>query len=207
LLTLRQTWVFIMGKFITDPVWWFLLFWLPKFLNSQHGLSLVALGPPLVAIYLMADAGSIAGGWLASALLKRGWSLNRARKTAMLICAITATPIIFAANVRGVWSAVALLGIAAASHQGWSANLFMLVPDLFPRQAVASVVGMGGFAGAVGGMLISTFTGVLLQLTGSYVPVFVLAGATYLIALGLINVLSPKLEPVPALPQVLNKAI
>ncbi len=197
LLTLRQTWVFIMGKFITDPVWWFLLFWLPKFLNSRHGLSLIALGPPLVAIYVMADVGSVAGGWLASMLLKRGWSLNRARKTAMLICAIMATPIIFAANVRSVWGAVALLGIAAASHQGWSANLFMLVPDLFPQQAVASVVGMGGFGGAVGGMLISTFTGFLLQLTGTYVPVFVLAGSTYLIALGLIQVLSPQLAPVP----------
>jgi len=195
LLRLPQTWVFVMGKFITDPVWWFLLFWLPKFLNSEHGLSLVALGPPLVAIYVMADAGSIAGGWLASMLLKRGWSLNRARKTTMLICAIMATPIIFAANVRNVWGAVALLGIAAAAHQGWSANLFTLVPDLFPRQAVASVVGMGGFGGAVGGMLISTFTGFLLQLTGSYVPVFVLAGSTYLIALGLIHILSPKLEP------------
>ena len=114
----------------------------------------------------------------------------------MLICAMMATPIMFAANVRSIWGAVALLGIAAAAHQGWSANLFTLVPDLFPRQAVASVVGMGGFGGAVGGMLISTFTGFLLQLTGSYVPVFVLAGSTYLLALGLINILSPKLEPV-----------
>jgi ACS family hexuronate transporter-like MFS transporter len=195
LLALRQTWVFIAGKFITDPVWWFLLFWLPKFLNSRHGLSLIALGPPLVAIYLMADAGSIAGGWLASTFLKHGWSLNRARKTAMLICAIVVTPIVFAANVRSVWAAVALLGLAAASHQGWSANLFMLVPDLFPRHAVASAVGMGGFAGAIGGMVISTFTGFLLQLTGSYVPVFVLAGSTYLIALGLIQILSPTLKP------------
>ena len=195
LLALPQTWVFIAGKFITDPVWWFLLFWLPKFLNSQHGLSLIALGPPLVAIYLMADAGSIVGGWLASTFMKHGWSLNRARKTAMLICAITVTPIVFAANVRSVWAAVALLGLGAASHQGWSANLFTLVPDLFPRHAVASVVGMGGFGGAIGGMLISTFTGFLLQLTGSYVPVFVLAGSTYLIALGLIHILSPKLTP------------
>jgi ACS family hexuronate transporter-like MFS transporter len=195
LLGLRQTWVFIAGKFITDPVWWFLLFWLPKFLNSRHGLSLIALGPPLVAIYLMADAGSIAGGWLASTFLKHGCSLNRARKTAMLICAIAVTSIVFAANVRSVWAAVALLGLAAASHQGWSANLFTLVPDLFPRQAVASVVGMGGFAGAIGGMLISTFTGFLLQLTGSYVPVFMLAGSTYLIALGLIHILSPTLKP------------
>jgi ACS family hexuronate transporter-like MFS transporter len=195
LLALRQTWVFIAGKFLTDPVWWFLLFWLPKFLNSQHGLSLIALGPPLVAIYLMADAGSIAGGWLASTFLKRGWSLNRARKTAMLICAIAVTPIVFAANVRSVWAAVALLGLAAASHQGWSANLFTLVPDLFPGHAVASVVGLGGFAGAIGGMLISTFTGFLLQLTGSYVPVFLLAGSTYLIALGLIQILSPMLKP------------
>jgi MFS transporter, ACS family, hexuronate transporter len=196
LLQYRQTWAFVAGKFLTDPVWWFFLFWLPKFLYSRHGLSLIELGPPLVAIYVMADAGSIAGGWLASAFLRRGWTLNRARKTAMLICALTVTPIVFVANIRSLWGAVALLGLATASHQGWSANLFTLVSDLFPRPAVASVVGIGGFGGSISGMLISTFTGFLLQFTGSYVPVFILAGSVYLIALLVIHFLVPRLQPV-----------
>jgi ACS family hexuronate transporter-like MFS transporter len=195
LLAHRQAWAFVAGKFITDPVWWFLLFWLPKFLYSQHGLTLTDLGPPLVAIYLMADIGSIAGGGLATLFMGWGWSLNRARKTAMLICAVTVLPIVFAANVRSLWGAVALVGLATASHQGWSANLFTLASDLFPRHAVASVVGMGGFGGAVGGMLISTFTGFLLQSTGSYVPVFIIAGSTYLIALLVVHLLAPDLRP------------
>lgn len=176
-------------------MWWFFLFWLPKFLYSQHGLTLIDLGPPLVVIYLMADIGSVAGGGLASMFLHRGWSLNRARKTAMLICALTVTPIVFAANVRSLWGAVGLLGLATASHQGWSANLFTLASDLFPRPAIASVVGMAGFGGAIGGMLISTFTGFLLQFTGSYVPVFILAGSAYLIALLIVHLLTPRLDP------------
>jgi ACS family hexuronate transporter-like MFS transporter len=195
LLVHRQTWAFAAGKFITDPVWWFLIFWLPKFLNTEHGLTLTELGPPLVAIYVMADVGSIAGGWIASAFLKRGWSANRARKTAMLVCACCVIPIMFAAKARSLWTAVALIGLAAAAHQGWSANLFTLVSDMFPPRAVASVVGIGGFGGAVSGMLIATFTGFLLQYTGSYVPVFVMAGSAYLLALLVIQLLIPKLEP------------
>lgn len=191
----RQTWAFVIGKFLTDPVWWFFLSWLPKFLNTRHGLTLTEIGPPLVAIYVMADLGSIGGGWLAGLFLKRGWTANRARKTAMLCCAITVVPIVFAASVSSLWVAVALIGLAAASHQGFSANLFTLVSDLFPRRAVASVVGMGGFGGAIGGMCISTFTGFLLQFTGSYVPVFAMAGSAYLIALGCIQGLAPRLEP------------
>jgi MFS transporter, ACS family, hexuronate transporter len=196
LLMCRETWAVILGKFTTDPVWWFFIFWLPKFLYSRHGLSLTELGPPLIVIYVMADLGSIAGGGLASMFLHRGWSPNRARKTTMLICALTVTPIMFASTVSSLWAAVALLGLATASHQGWSANLFTLASDLFPRRAVGSVVGMAGFGGAVGGMLISTFTGFLLQLTGSYVPVFILAGSTYLVALSIIHFLTPRLQPV-----------
>ena len=195
LLRYRQTWAFLAGKFITDPVWWFLSFWLPKFLNSEHGLSLTDLGPPLVAIYLMADCGSIGGGWMASAFLRRGWSANRARKSAMLICAAAVVPVAFAANARSLWTAVALVGLAAAAHQGWSVNLYTLVSDTFPRRAVASVVGIGGFGGAVSGMLVSTFTGFLLQFTGSYVPIFVMASLAYLLALLAIHVLVPRLEP------------
>jgi ACS family hexuronate transporter-like MFS transporter len=195
LLPHRQTWAFLIGKFLTDPIWWFFLSWLPKFLNARHGLSLIALGPPLVAIYIMADAGSILGGWLPARFLRWGWSPNRARKTAMLICALSVTPIVFAASVSNLWVAVALIGLATASHQGWSANIFTLASDMFPRRAVGSVVGIGGFGGAVGGMCISTFTGFLLQVTGSYVPVFVMAGSAYLIALAFVHGFAPRLEP------------
>jgi ACS family hexuronate transporter-like MFS transporter len=190
-----QAWAFIVAKFMTDPIWWFFLFWLPKFLNSEYGLTLTALGPPLIAIYLMADVGSIGGGWLAARFIKRGWSVNRARKGAMLICALAVTPIVFAAHASSLWVAVVLVGLATAGHQGWSANVFTLTSDMFPRHAVGSVVGIGGFAGAVGGMLISTFTGFLLQTTGSYVPVFIMAGSAYLAALVLIHFLAPKLQP------------
>jgi ACS family hexuronate transporter-like MFS transporter len=192
----RQTWAFTIGKFMTDPIWWFFLFWLPKFLNSRHGLSLGELGLPLVVIYVLSDVGSIFGGWLSSAFIKRGWSVNRARKTAMLICALAVVPIMIAASVSSLWIAVALIGLATAAHQGWSANLFTLASDMFPRQAVASVVGIGGFGGAIGGMLIAAFTGFLLEWTGSYVPVFVVAGSAYIGALAVIHALVPRLESV-----------
>jgi ACS family hexuronate transporter-like MFS transporter len=194
LLPHRQTWAFLLGKFLTDPIWWFYLYWLPKFLHSRHGLSLTELGPPLVAIYVMADVGSIVGGWLPAAFLKRGWSTNRARKVSMLICALCVVPIVFAAKVSSLWGAVVLVGLATAAHQGWSANLFTTVSDMFPRRAVASVVGIGGFGGAVGGMLIATFTGFLLQFTGSYLPVFIMAGSAYLTALLIMHSIVPRLE-------------
>jgi MFS transporter, ACS family, aldohexuronate transporter len=196
LLPHRQTWAFLLGKFMTDPIWWFFLFWLPKFLNTRHGLSLAELGPPLVAVYIMSDVGSVCGGWLSSSFIKRGWTTNRARKTAMLICAVSVVPIVVAASVTNLWIAVALIGLATAAHQGWSANLFTLSSDMFPSHAVASVVGIGGFAGAIGGMLIAAFTGFLLEWTGSYVPVFALAGSAYLAALLVIHLLVPKMETV-----------
>ncbi len=195
LIAHRQTWAFIVGKFMTDPIWWFIMFWLPKFLNSRYGLSLTQLGWPLVIVYNMSTFGSVAGGWLSARFLKRGWSLNRARKTAMLICALSVTPIMFAATASRMWVAVALVGLATASHQGWSANLFTLTSDMFPKRAVGSVVGIGGFGGAIGGMVIATFTGFVLQFTGSYVPMFILAGTVYLIALAIIQWLVPNLEP------------
>ena len=194
-MRLRQTWAFAIGKFLTDPIWWFYLFWIPKFLNEKHGLSLGQLGPPLIAIYVVADVGSIGGGWLSSRLIARGWTVNAARKTAMLICALCVVPIVFASQVSSVWSAVALISLAAAAHQGWSANIFTTASDMFPRRAVGSVVGIGGMAGAVGGMLIATATGLLLQFTGSYHSVFVLAGSAYLVALFVMHLLAPKLEP------------
>ena len=149
----RQTWAFAIGKFLTDPIWWLYLFWIPDFLNRNHGIDLRTVGPPLVAIYLIADIGSIGGGWLSSALIKRGWSVNAGRKTAMLVCALAVLPMVFASGAKDLWVAVTLIGVAAAAHQGWSANLFTTVSDMFPRQAVGSVVGFGGMMGAIGGML------------------------------------------------------
>jgi len=195
LLGLRQTWAFALGKFLTDPIWWFYLYWLPKFLHETHGLTLATIGAPLVAIYLIADVGSIGGGWLSSILIKKGFSVNAARKTAMLVCAVAVVPIVLAPWVSSLWGAVALIGLAAAAHQGWSANIFTLASDMFPRRAVGSVVGIGGMAGAVGGMLISTVTGYLLQWTGSYWAIFALAGSAYLLALAVVQLLAPSLAP------------
>ncbi len=196
LLPFRQTWAFALGKFMTDPIWWLYLFWVPDFLNKTHGVKVTVLemGPPLVTIYLVADVGSIGGGWLSSHWIKRGWSHNRARKTAMLICALAVVPIVIAAVVPSLVLAVALISLAAAAHQGWSANLFTLTSDMFPRKAVGSVVGIGGMAGAVGGMFIAMLVGAVLQATQSYVPIFIIAGCAYLVALLVIHLLSPRLE-------------
>ena len=196
LMSHRETWAFATAKFLTDPVWWFYLYWIPKFLNERHGLTLSKLGPPLIAIYLLADVGSIGGGWLSSHLIKRGASVNRARKTAMLACALAVTPIVFASRVTDMWAAALLVGLAAAAHQGWSANIFTLASDLFPRRAVGSVVGFGGMAGSIGGMLVATATGWILQLTGSYQVIFAIAGTLYLIALLVVHLLVPEVKPV-----------
>jgi MFS transporter, ACS family, hexuronate transporter len=195
LLPHRQTWAFAIAKFMTDPVWWLYLFWVPDFLNRNHGIDLKHVGPPLIAIYLVADVGSIAGGWLSSSLLKRGWNVNAARKTTMLVFALAVMPIMFASRASNVWVATALVAWAAAAHQGWSANVFTLVSDMFPRHAVGTVVGFGGMMGAVGGMLIAKLTGFILETTGSYMPVFLIAGFAYLAALAISNMLAPKLEP------------
>jgi len=191
-----QTWAFSLGKFIVDPIWWFFLFWIPDFLQRRHGLSLLQIGWPIVVIYLMADGGSIAGGWFSSFLIHSGRSVNAARKSAMLACAVAVVPIVFAPNVASTWAAVLLLGLAAAAHQGFSCNLLTMPSDLFPSRAVASVAGIGGMAGAVGGMLIAKLVAYLLQSTGSYTIPFLMAGSAYLIALGVIHLLAPKFEPV-----------
>ncbi|MBA4001639.1 MFS transporter, partial [Brevundimonas sp.] len=179
----REAWAFIVGKFLTDPVWWLFLFWLPDFFGKTYDLNLLTFGPPLVAVYLLADVGSVGGGWLSSRLIHRGWSVNRGRKTAMLVCALCVTPISMAVFADNLIAAVAVIGLAAAAHQGWSANLFTLVSDTFPKHAVATVVGLGGFAGAVGGMFIAKVAGWTLEATGSYVPLLAFASVTYLIAL------------------------
>jgi len=191
----RQTWAFAIGKFMTDPIWWVYLFWMPKFLNTNYGLKITQIGLPLVVIYVAADVGSIGGGWLSSTLIKHNWSVNKARKTAMLVCALAVVPVMFAARASHLWTAVAFVGLAAAAHQGWSANLFTMVSDMFPRRAVGSVVGIGGMAGAIGGMLIASAVGLILQYFGSYLPIFVIAGSAYLLALGSIHLLAPRLEP------------
>ena len=202
----RQTWAFVIAKFMTDPIWWFFVFWLPKYLNSRFDLTLNSLGPPLIAIYCMADAGSVVrvsscSFTAAAFILRADGRSTEARKTAvMLACAMAVAN---AHRLRHRWpttlygSQVALIGLATAKkagHQGWSANLFTLTSDMFPQRAVASVVGLGGFAGAVGGMAIATFTGFLLQATGSYVAVFVMAASAYPLALAAVQGIAPRLD-------------
>ena len=190
----RQTWAFVTGKLLTDPIWWFLLFWIPGFLQTVHGLRITQLGLPIAVIYILADIGSVAGGWFSSFLIHRGKTVNLARKSAMLICALSVTPIVFAYRVENLWVAVLLIGLAAAAHQGFSANLFTLTSDIFPPQAVGSVVGFGGMAGAIGGMLMAKVVGYVLQWTGSYMIPFIIAGTAYLLALVMIHALSPRLD-------------
>jgi len=194
LLPHRQTWAFLIGKFLTDPIWWFFLFWLGKFLTEGYGLSLNKLSLPVIIIYNAASVGSILGGWLPAKLLKAGWTVNYARKISMLMCALAVVPIVTAATIHNLWAVVALISLALAAHQGWSANLFTLASDTFPQRAVASVIGIGGFGGAVGVMGIAKLAGIVLQRTGSYLPMFIIAGFAYLVALLVIQLLVPRLE-------------
>jgi MFS transporter, ACS family, aldohexuronate transporter len=191
----KQTWAFVIGKFLTDPIWWFYLYWLPKFLNKTYGLNITQLGLPLIAIYMMTTVGSVGGGWLSSAFINRGMTINRARKLVMLICALLILPIMAASGLSNMWLAVSLIGLAAASHQGWSANIFTTASDMFPKRAVGTVVGIGGMAGAVGGMLFSTGAGYILEWTGSYMTLFIISGSAYLVALLIFHLLVPKMEP------------
>ncbi len=196
LLRYPQTWAFVIGKFITDPIWWFYLYWLPKFLNGEYGLTLTKLGPPLIVIYTMTSVGSIGGGWLSSRLLKRGWTENRARKIVMLICALCVVPIVTVSRTGNLWVSVAFIGLAAAAHQGWSANLFTVVSDIFPKRAVGSVVGLGGMAGSVGGLLFAPFIGYILETSNNnYLIPFIVSGSAYLVALGIFQILVPRLGP------------
>ena len=195
LMPLRQTWAFAVGKFVTDPIWWFYLFWIPDYLQREHGLHLTQIGLPILVIYVISDLGSVAGGWLSSMLIRRQFSVNAARKSAMFVCAMSVVPVAIAFRISGLWPATLLIGLAAAGHQGFSANLYTLTSDLFPSRAVASVTGIGGMAGAIGGMLIAEIVGHLLQWTGSYMIPFLMAASAYLLALLLIHALSPRLVP------------
>ncbi|MCC6369008.1 MAG: MFS transporter [Bryobacterales bacterium] len=196
LLWKRETLGLMVSRFLTDPVWWFYLYWAPKFLHARHGVTLDQIGPPLVMIYLAADGGSVFGGWLSGWLLKRGWSVNAARKSAILVSAAMVAPIVLAPWASHLWQVVVLLGLATAGHQAWGANIFTIVSDLYPGHAVSSVVGISGFAGSIGGMLAATATGFVLQATGSYVPVFACASGAYFLALLAVHTGSPKLAAV-----------
>ena len=193
LLGLKETWAFALGKFFIDPIWWMYIFWLPDFLGKRHGLDLKTFGPALVAVYLLSDVGSVLGGWASSRMIKNGRTVNFARKTTMLVCALFVTPIFFAQYVDSLWLAVLIIGTAAAAHQAFSANVYTLPSDLFPRSAVGSVIGIGGTVGAVGGMIFSLYIGQILDRVGTYTPIFIVAGCAYFVALAAIHWLSPNL--------------
>jgi ACS family hexuronate transporter-like MFS transporter len=192
----RQAWAIAAGRFFTDPIWYIYLFWVPDFLSRRFGLGLRAMAIPLFVIYTGATVGSISGGWLSSALLRHGWTLNKSRKTALLVSALAVVPVVFAAQTSNLWLAVALVAIAAGAHQGWSANMYTLASDMFPRTAVGSVVGFASMAGSVGAMFAAKAVGYILQWTGSYVSVFIIAGSAYLVAFILVQALAPTIKPV-----------
>ena len=196
LLSYPQTWAFGLGKFLTDAMWWFYMVWTAQFLKDRYGLDLSHLGLPLVVVYIMADGGSVGGGWLSSRLIKNGVSTNAARKTALLVSALCVVPIVFAPMPSNYWYSVIFLGMATAGHQGFSSNLYTLVSDTFPKRAVASVAGLGGTFGYVGASLFASATGYILKWTGDkYIILFITASLAYLAALGIIQLLMPRLEP------------
>jgi ACS family hexuronate transporter-like MFS transporter len=196
LLGCRQTWAFSTAKFLTDPIWWFYLFWLPSYFSVKFNLNLSHLGLPLVIVYNVSVIGSIGGGWLPAPFRRLGLSPNYARLAAMLFCACMVVPIFTATSLKSEWAAIALLSIAAGAHQGWSANLFTTSSDMFPRSAVGAVVGIGGMAGSAGGAIFAFFAGHILQLTHSYTILFGLAAGAYLLALIILYLLAPGLKKV-----------
>jgi len=191
----RQAMAFAVGKFLTDPAWWFFLFWLAPILDDKFKLNIKQIGWPLFTVYVLADVGSVLGGWFSSRMLRKGYSTNMSRKMAMLACALCVVPIALVPQTTNLWTAVILIGIAAGAHQGWSCNLFTLVSDTFPRRAVGSVVGFGGLMGALGGALFQPYAGRLRDLTGSYaIPLYMISGV-YLVTLLIIHVLMPRMRP------------
>ena len=195
ILPVKETWAFAGAKMLTDPIWWFYLFWLPRYLQETFHTSITTNRTPVIAVYLISCVGSVGGGWLSTAMLRGGRSLNAARKTALLICALMVLPVLYAPYAKSLWVVVALIGLAAAAHQGWSANLFTLASDLFPKAAVGSVTGFGGMAGAIVGAGFQLSAGYIVQFANSYVPLFIMAGSAYVVALLVIHTLSPKLAP------------
>jgi ACS family hexuronate transporter-like MFS transporter len=195
LLGARQAWAYVLGRFLIDPVWWTFLFWLPDFFTRRFGVNMTAYGPPLIVIYTLADVGSVLGGWGSSRLMRQGWSTGAARKTAMAACALVVLPVALASQAQSLWIAVLLIALATAGHQGFSANLYALAPDLFPPWAVGSVAGMGGLSGALGGMLMAKYAGHILETVGSYTPIFAVAGVAYFLALLAVHLLTPGYAP------------
>jgi ACS family hexuronate transporter-like MFS transporter len=206
LLTYRQTWAFALGKFLTDPVWWFYLFWLPDFLESSYGLKGTAVSMPVAVVYMISTVGSVFGGWLPLKFVSNGWPIFKARKTSMLIYAFAVMPIVFA-QILGrfdMWFAVLVIGVATSAHQAWSANIFTTVSDMFPKKAVGSVVGIGGMFGGVGGILLTAlvqrnmfvYYRSIGQIETAYYIMFFICGGAYLLAWSIIHFLVPKFEPV-----------
>ncbi len=196
LLGLRQTWAFSIPKFLTDPIWWFFLFYLPSYFSARFHLDLSHLGLPLIIVYSASTIGSVAGGWLPAPFRRLGLSATHARLFAMLLCACMVVPIFMVNYLQSEWAAIGLLSLAAAAHQGWSANLFTTASDMFPRSAVGSVTGIGGMAGAAGGALLMNYAGYILQLTHSYASLFAIAASAYIVALAILCLLAPGLRKV-----------
>ncbi len=196
LLNCRATWAIMVARFLTDPVWWFYLYWTPKFLHEKHGLSIGEIGAPLVVIYLSADVGSVFGGWLSSQLLRRGWSANAARKTAILVAACLVAPMALAPRVDSVWGVVTILSLATAGHQAWAANMFSILADLYPPRATSTITGITGLSASLGGMLAATALGFALQATGSYTPAFLYASCSYFLILAILHAAIPRFEPI-----------
>ncbi len=206
LLAFKQTWAFVIGKFLTDPIWWFYLFWLPDFLESQYGLKGTAVALPVAAVYMISTFGSVGGGWLPMVFIKNGWPVFKARKTSMLIYAFCVIPIVFAQIMGSIsmWYAVIVIGIATSAHQAWSANIFTTVSDMFPKKAVGSVVGIGGMFGGLGGIFLSLFVQKNMfvyyrsigQIETAYYIMFIICGSAYLIAWSIMHFLVPKMERV-----------
>ena len=203
LLRIRQTWAFIFGKMLTDPIWWFFLFWLPSYFSTAFNLDLRKPSLPLVVVYSLTTVGSIGGGYLSSWLIQRGWTVFRARKMAMLLFAVLVVPIVAARYATSIWPAVALISLAAAAHQAWSANIFTTASDMFPKRAVSSVVGLGSMAGSVGGIVFPLIVGYLLDrakaagnVNTGYNLIFLLCGSAYLVAWCVMHFFAPRMEPV-----------
>lgn len=197
IVTRREAWAFAIAKFLTDPVWFLMLFWLPKYFSTAYAVDLKIVLLPMIIMYLLSDVGSIAGGWLSSRLIQKGHTANFARKATMLIAGCCVLPLLFVTGLDNIWLAVVLIGIALAGHQAFSSNLLSLPPDMFPRRAVGSVIGLGGFAGGIGGMIMAKSTGLVLDATGgNYTIIFTACTIVYFLAVFAIHLLSPRLAPV-----------
>jgi ACS family hexuronate transporter-like MFS transporter len=201
LLALKQTWVFIVGKFFTDPIWFFFLFWLPSYFTTSFRLDFKKPSLPLVIVYAGTMLGSIGGGYLSSWLIKKGWPVYKARKAALLISAFCVLSIIATRFVNDMWVVVALISLSVAANQAWSANIFAIVPDMFPKRAVSSVVGLGGMAGAIGSVLFPLFIGFILdfykatgKIVAGYNIIFLVCGTSFLVAWVLIHFILPKMD-------------